>query len=193
MLSIALERLKERWELVLVFSVLVIVFFGPRLFANPETIFVRTFNTDLPKDGKGGLIEYESSIHSSMFVFEGDYEYLRALESQVLPFWEHVEGCKPDDVFKVPGVIREHELYTDSANKFHWVYVGKTSGRRGGEMVVYCTDLSSRAWVVNLRIESGLSGMIGILHTLFWAAVGVCLVWHYWLPKDNITVAAKSA
>jgi hypothetical protein len=184
-----LAMLRRRWKQAIVLLVVVLVFIGPRLFAKPESAFVRTFNTDLPKDGKGRLIEFESSRHSSMFVFEGDFEFLRSLERQVLPRWEQIKGCKPDNAFELPGSIRKHKLFAESAKKLQWVYVGKTSGQTGGDMVLFCTDLDSRAWVMSMRMESGLSPMIGLLNMVFWLALGFYLFCRCWSPKQQAQVS----
>jgi len=180
-----LAMLRRRWKQATVLLVVVLVFIGPRLFANPESVFVRTFNTELPKDGRGRLIEFESSRHSSMFVFEGDFEFLRSLERQVLPRWEQIKGCKPDNAFELPGSIRKHRLFAESAKKLQWVYVGQASGRMDGDMVLFCTDLNSRAWVMSMRMESGLSPMISLLNTVFWVALGIYLLCRYSSPKQQ--------
>ncbi|MCD6049195.1 MAG: hypothetical protein K0Q55_598 [Verrucomicrobia bacterium] len=187
-LKILLAMLSRRWKQAVVLLVVVLVFIGPRLFANPESVFVRTFNTELPKDGKGRLLEFESSKHSSMFVFEGNFEFLRSLERQVLPRWEQIKGRKPDNIFEVPGAIRKHKLFAESAKKLQWVYVGQTSGRSDGDMVFFCTDLDSRAWVMSLRMEGGLSPMISLLNKVFWVALGIYLLCRYWSPKQHKTM-----
>ncbi len=184
-----LEKLRGRWKQVAILVMVALVFLAPQLFAKPESVFVRTFNTEFPKGGKGRLIEFESSKQSSMFVFEGDFEFLRSLERQVLPRWEQIKGCKPDNIFEVPGAIRKHKLFAESAKKLQWVYVGKTSGRTDGDMVLLCTDLDSRAWVMNIRMESGLSSMLSLLNTVFWVALSIYFLCRYWSPKQQTQVA----
>lgn len=184
-----LEKLRGRWKQVAILVMVALVFLAPQLFAKPESVFVRTFNTELPKGGKGRLIEFESSRQSSMFVFEGNFEFLRSLERQVLPQWVQIKGCKPDNVFEVPGAIRKHKLFAESAKKLQWVYVGQTSGRTDGDMVLFCTDLDSRAWVMNIRMESGLSGMLGLLSAVFWLALGIYVLCCYWSPKQQPQVS----
>ena len=188
-LKILLAMLSRRWKHAVVLLVVVLVFFGPQLFANPESLFVRTFNAELPKDGKGRLIEFNSSKYSSMFVFEGDFEFLRYLERQVLPCWEQIKGCKPDNAFELPGAIRKHKLFAESAKRLQWVYVGQASGPMDGDMVLFCTDLDSRAWVMSLRMEGRLSGMLGLLNKLFWVALGIYFLCRYWSPQQLAQVS----
>ncbi len=190
--GIVLAKLRGRWKWLIVLLIGMILLFGPRLFANPETVFAKTFNADLPKDGKGHLIEFESGSHSRFFVFEGDYEFLRALERQVLPRWEQIEGCKPDDIFKVPGLIRKHKLFQESANRLQWVYVGQTSGRMEGDVIVFCTDLDHWAWVMSARMESGLSPMLSVLNKVFWLALGIYFLCRYWSPKQQTNVSQSA-
>jgi hypothetical protein len=45
-------------------------------------------------------------------------------------FWIKALRMQPDNVFEVPGSIRKHKLFAESATKRQWVYGGKLPAYR---------------------------------------------------------------
>jgi len=176
---------KTKLKLALAVIVLVLPLAGRMFqrFEQPAQQFKKLIGSEIPASAGSTLVEYSSHGDTKVFVFEGNQEFISTLQYQVCgkPIWLSPGGRDYSHIIKL---IRGHKLFENIEKENRLVIFTQAPGVSPSIVVWFCSDISSRAWVVVAHDQSFVAAYAYYLSVIVWLWACVYLIRYWWRKKQ---------